>query len=141
MSPAAYLCLVIVITVCVAVGWRVVRRHRRRQFSRAAGQWHLRYCPGDQFRLADRLAGCFPIVGAADLRVLDLMYGGDEWVYRYIFTVEYTLGLVQGRRRQARVVRLIEPRGEGAGELQIEIAPYGKSLLQQYRHFVVDEAP
>jgi hypothetical protein len=119
----------------MALGWRVVRRIRGRKLRRAADRWHLRYCTGDQFRLADRLAGCFPIVGAADIRILDLMYGGDEESYRYLFTVEYTLGLVRAKTRQCRVVRLIEPRVAGKADTHIDLAPSDIPLMDQYHFF------
>jgi hypothetical protein len=141
MSPSAFLCLTILITVAMAVGWRVLRRRRARLFRRTAAQWQMRYCPGDQFRLADRLAACFPIVGAADIRILDLMYGGDDAAYRYIFTVEYTLGLIRAKQRQSRVIQLIEPRLAGQVDIHIDLAPYDRSLLQQYQFFAPDVNP
>jgi hypothetical protein len=125
----------ILITVVMALGWRVVRRYRGRKFRRAANEWQLRYCPGDQFRLADRLAGCFPIVGAADIRIRDLMYGGNEETYHYLFTVEYTIGLIRAKTRQSRVVRLIEPRVPGKADIRIDMAPYDRPLMDQYQHF------
>lgn len=135
MTPAAYLLLIVAITVAMALGWRIVRFVRRRRMRRAAAAWQLRYCPADQFRLARRLAGEFPIVGAADFYVLDLMYGGDTAVYRYLCTVEYTLGLTRHKQRHRRVIQLIEPRGPGQSDLQIQIAPTDRPLLEQYRYF------
>jgi hypothetical protein len=141
MSPSAFLYLTILITVAMALGWRIVRRRRARLFRRTAAQWQMRYCPGDQFRLADRLAACFPIVGAADVRILDLMYGGDDAAYRYIFTVEYTLGLIRAKHRHSRVLQLIEPRVPGQTDIHIELAPSDRPLFEQYQFFAPADNP
>lgn len=135
MSPFAFLCLLVLITACVALLWRLMRIFHRWRLQRAAVRWRMRYCAGDQFRLATRLESCFPVIGASDLRVRDLMYSGTEVHHCYIFTVEFTVGLLGSKRRRPRVIRIIEPRSPGEHPNMLEMAPVKRSLLEQYRFF------
>jgi hypothetical protein len=137
MSPAVLLALSVSVTAGAAVASRAIGYRRRRRLRRLAAKWGLRYSAGDRFRLAGRLAEPFPIPGAADLRVIDLMYGLGQDCYRYIFTADFTIGLVRTKHRVQRIVHFSEPRSRAAQETApcIELAPAEFSLMEQYRYF------
>jgi hypothetical protein len=81
------------------------------------------------------VAGRFPVPGAADVHVSDLIYGGDKHVYRYVFVAEFTIGVVRTKRRRVRVGAYTEPRerGEAADAGPVILAPDNLPLLEQYR--------
>ena len=97
-------------------------------------QWGMHYNAGDQLRLATKVLPRLPVPGAANVRVMDLMYGSDRDRYRYVFSVEYTVGVVGPKRRVIRVASLSEPRERGnPGMVSLTLAPEDGSLLDQYR--------
>ena len=67
----------------------------------------------------------------------DLIYGGEGERYRYVFTTEYTLGLIRGKRREVRVGTFWEPRGRVCGESteSVIFAPEDLGVVEQYEHF------
>ena len=96
----------------------------------------MHYCPTDRFRLADRVAERFPLCGAADVRVLDLIYGIEGDRYRYLFTAEYTLGTVSAKRRIRQAASFSEPRHRESPQApsEVTLAPADRPLPQQYRY-------
>src|SRR5688500_11160818 len=94
----------------------------------------MNYSPADQLRVAARVARYFPVPGAADLHVSDVIYGTEKDRHRYVFTAEFTTGLVRARRRLARVAAFSEPRDRTEPPGPVVLAPEGGSLLDQYRH-------
>lgn len=113
---------------------RLGRRHAR--LKRLAGEWGMQFCPDDCFRLTLRVAESFPVCGVSDMRVVDLVYGQDGGSHRYIFTAEYTEGVVRTKRRIRRVAMVVESRGRNSSDREtcIVLAPSERSLLDQYRH-------
>jgi hypothetical protein len=109
--------------------------HRRtgRQLQTLARQWQMHYSRRDQLRLAARVADGFPVPGAANLRVTDLVYGlvGDS--HRYIFTAEYTVGVLRAKRRVLRVASFSESRSSEDGHAPITLADPDQPLIEQYR--------
>lgn len=141
MSPAAYL----VLTVSVAAGAVIANRqmdHRRHQrLRRAAAKWRLHYSVSDQFRLSTRITELFPIPGAADLRIADLMYGIRGHRHSYIFTADFTTGLMHTNDRRRRVVHFSEPRERNSPTAsRVELAPENLPLLEQYGYFAESPA-
>jgi hypothetical protein len=138
MSPAVFLLGLVALTA-VAVGLDVIVHRRRSCRLRAlAAQWRMNYHASDQLRITPKVIAKLPIPGAANVRVLDLIYGSDAAGYRYIFSVEYTVGLIGPKRRVVRVAALSEPRSVGeasADQLTMTLAPRGHRLLEQYRSF------
>jgi len=112
------------------------RRRRHRKLRALAAQWRMTYSADDRLRLADKVADRFPIPGAADVHVNDVIYGADKDAYRYVFTAEFTIGVVRTKHRRVRVASFTEPRDrdsvDSAGPLVL--APDRLSLLEQYRH-------
>jgi hypothetical protein len=117
--------------------------HRRRSAAVAAlaSRWQMRYLPDDRFHLAPRIAQSLPTPGAADVLVKDLIYGDEPGPnppanLRYVFTIEYTLGVIRGKRRHVAVGTLTESRAGAIGEgySPVTLAPSNLPLLKQYEH-------
>ncbi|HWP39762.1 MAG TPA: hypothetical protein VNL70_02465 [Tepidisphaeraceae bacterium] len=127
--------LIVTLLTLVALAMQAaLNRRRRRALSALARQWQMHYSPADVLNLAPRVAAHLPTVGAADVVVRDLIYGTDPACYRYIFSVEYTTGLVRAKSRRRCVVCATEPRVRGEGAwTSFRIAPADLSLLEQYR--------
>lgn len=135
MSPGVFLFLCLgVVALAVALD---VAAHRRRtgRLRALATSWRMNYHPADQLRITPKVLPQFPIPGAANVRVMDLIYGSDRDRYRYVFSVEFTVGLVGPKRRVVRVASLSEPRVRGgAGAVFLTLAPAEGTLLDQYRY-------
>jgi hypothetical protein len=85
--------------------------------------------------MASKVAAAFPIPGVAKLRVTDLVYGlvGDS--HRFIFTAEYTVGVLKGKRRVVRIASFSERKGEEDEHHPpiVQLAPEDQPILEQYR--------
>ena len=138
MSSGAFLLGLLALTV-VAVALDVfVHRRRSSRLRALATQWRMNYHASDQLRITPKVIAKLPIPGAANVRVLDLIYGSDTNGYRYVFSVEYTVGLTGPKRRVVRVASLTEPRrpgGTSVEQLTLTLAPRKATLLDQYRSF------
>jgi hypothetical protein len=135
MSPGYLLTIVLLITAGAAACEYFLRKMYRKRLQRIADEWRMNYSPIDQFRLTPRVARNFPVAGAANIRVVDLIYGSNCDEYRYVFTAEYTAGIVSGKHRVLRAGTFSEPRdrtGSGA-EPSITLAPKHLPLVEQYR--------
>ena len=110
MTPTLLLALLLGATAAaVAVGaGRRSRQHRAAR--RAAAAWRMNYGRADSLRLTARVAPHLPAPGAAAVRVSDVVYGTRADAARYVFTVEYTLGVTGPKRRHVRAAALTEPR-------------------------------
>ena len=138
MSPAAFLLGLVALTAVAVILDVIVHRRRSRHLRALATQWQMNYHASDQLRITPKVMATLPIPGAANVRVLDLIYGSDASGYRYIFSVEYTVGLTGPKRRVVRVASLTEPRRPGGAsveQLTLTLAARGESLLDQYRSF------
>jgi hypothetical protein len=92
----------------------------------------------DTLRLTPKVARAFPVPGAARVRVYNVIYGrdaADPDRYRYVFTAEYTAGVVRGKRRFVRVGTWSEPRDRDRSDPpgQVVLAPPELPLMEQYR--------
>jgi hypothetical protein len=96
----------------------------------------MTYSARDSLRITAKISNRLPIPGAADVFVTDVVYGGQGEQYRYVFTTEYTIGVVRGKRRQVRVGMFSEPRDRrAAAPSQVVFAPEGLPVLEQYEAF------
>ena len=113
----------------------ISRKRRRRELRRLAAQWQMTYSPHDRLRVAEKIAHRLPVPGAADVFVTDVVYGGQGDLYRYVFTAEFTTGIVRAKRRQVRVGTFEEPRGRLRAEPPgpVTLAPEGLTVVEQYR--------
>jgi hypothetical protein len=134
MTPGLLL-LACVLVTALAVALDVAAHRRRSRALRAlAAQWRMNYHPADQLRLTPKVLPRLPIPGAANVRVMDLIYGSDRDRYRYVFSLEYTVGVIAPKRRIVRVASLSEPRDRaGTGTVLLTLAPEEGKLLDQYR--------
>jgi len=113
---------------------RLCSRHLRRL---ATGQ-HMRFSAVDRFHLAPRVGPSLAL-GAADVRVRDLMYRIEAGGYVYIFTAEYATGSLSGLRRRSVVVRAGEPAGRSGHQLiDIRLADSTLPLWKQYQSLMTD---
>ena len=136
ISPLVVLCVLIALTVAAALYEAAARSRRRRALRQLAARWQMTYSPQDRLRVRDKIAGRLPIPVAADLYVTDVIYGGEGERYRYVFTAEYTLGVVRTKRRELRVATFCEPRSRACAQSTepINFAPEDLPILQQYEH-------
>lgn len=135
MTPAGLLSLAILLIGAAALSERVLARMHRGRLKRLAAGCRMRYSPNDRFRLTPRITRNFPIPGAAKIKVVDLIYGIESDSYRYVFTAEYTAGIVRGKHRVQRACSFSEPRDRllESADPHITLAPSGLPLLEQYR--------
>lgn len=136
MTPFELLGLTIGISAGAALLDALSRRKRRRMLTLLAQRWGMNYHPFDQLRLTPKVAHHFPVPGAANLKVTDVIYGMDKELYRYVFTAEFTTGVVHTKHRRVRVASFVEPRERGRlpADDSVTLAPKGKALLEQYSH-------
>lgn len=135
MAPLVFLAAM---TGLTAVAWMIhaaVRSGQRRALRRLAGQWQMRYSERDLFHIGQRIAEIFPVAGAADVRVMDLIYGTQGQRHRYLFTAQYTAGEVHDQRREERAMTFCESM-EGGGACDrspLVLGEEGYELVEQYR--------
>ena len=111
LSPLQFLAILIAITALARLVYIVGRQRQRRAIHALARQWQMHFSAHDRFALSDRVAERFPVPGAAELRVIDLIYGREGAnAYRYLFTAEYTVGVTHGKHRHRRAVTFRETR-------------------------------
>ena len=136
MTPWELLAAALAVTAVAYAADLAVRRRAGEGLRRLAAEWRMNFTLADRLRLTAKVARHFPLPGAANLRVSNVIYGTDKDRHHYVFTAEYTLGLVRGKRRLARAGAFSEPRDRerGPGPTSVQLAPAGLSLLEQYRH-------
>jgi len=133
-TPLQFLALTLAFTAGARIIY-VIRRNRRREaLQDLARQWRMHYSAHDRFDISDRLAERFPLPGAAEIRAVDVIYGTEGEHYRFIFTAEYTQGVVRGKHRLRRVVSFREPKGRSssANWTKLILAPEELEPLAQY---------
>ena len=132
MPPLFLLALLIVATAVAVVADRVARRRAAAAYRRLAVAHEMHYSPGDPLRVTPRIAAALPVPGAAAVRVIDLLYRTDAAGHHYVFTAEYTVGVVNAKRRVRRAAAFDEPRGVGDTPTPVRLAAEGGTLVQQY---------
>jgi len=134
VPPLMFLALVLALTAATMVASLAVRCRRMSLLRRLCRQWSMNYSPRDPFNLTPKIAASFPVPGAADLNVVDVVYRQEPHWYRYLLTVEYTQGVLRAQRRRRWAVSLSEQRDplHGNAPTILTPAPQHLSLLQQY---------
>jgi hypothetical protein len=141
IDPAIFLISLLVITAFVWTLHRVMRHGHKKKLRELAAKWQMRYTPSDVFDLSARVASEFPIPGVADLKIRDMIYASQGDRHRYVFTAEYTLGVIERHRREARAATFCDPKdgaaagahcGGHVGSSPIILGPGEKSLIEQY---------
>jgi len=86
VSPLHYLILVMFMTAGAAVAQAISTLGHRRGLRRLAGRWQMHFAAADRLRLADRIAEKLPVLGAANVCVMDLLFCTVEDTHQYLFT-------------------------------------------------------
>jgi len=143
MTPLDVLSFTVCATAVAVAAEAAVARRRRKALRRLAAEWRMTYSRSDTLRLAPKVARGFPIPGAANLRVTDVIYGIDHERYRYVFRAEFTTGTVRSKRRVARVATFSEPRDRQRAQAtpSVTLAPENGKLVDQYRHLAPAMTP
>ena len=138
MTPLEFLTVMLVLTAVAAAVHMIRRRRHMTALARLADEAQMHYTPADRFRLAPRIAQRLPVPGAAAVRVLDLLYGVEQQNYRYVFSTEYTTGVLRTKTGVRRVATFAEPRDPGAktDTLELTFAPPELPVVEQYRHLL-----
>jgi hypothetical protein len=132
--PANGLAVLVVMTSLAAIMELRRQSARRRSLRGLAAQWQMTYSPHDRLRIAAHVADALPSPGAADLYVCDVIWGRQGESYRYLFTLEYTSGLLTAQRRHRQVGGFTESRGASVGSpVSLELAQSQGMMLDQYR--------
>ena len=137
MHPLTFLAATLMVTLVAYLAHLWVRRHVAVRIGRLAAEWGMNYSQVDCFHLTSRVAGRFPIPGASDVKVTDLIYHLDGARLCYCFTVHYTAGVIRTKRRLRRAAAFSEPRDSrdaGSAECSpLVLAPAHLPLVEQYR--------
>lgn len=142
LSPLLILSLLLCFSGVAGLSYRLVRRKRRKMLGSLARQLDMHYSSNDVFQMAARVAPRLPMVGAANVRVFDLIYGSDQQGLHYVFSAEYTAGVVRAKSRRRCVVSVKEPRvSDGQPDWSsIKIAAEELPLEDQYRSLIHPQA-
>jgi hypothetical protein len=134
MLPLMFLAATLCITIGAWAAHLLLRQRSTAELRRLAVQWKAHYAPTDRFDILPHVLEKFPIPGAAGMVVLDVLYAQDHDRYRYLFTVEFTQGVILEKRRLRRVGLLSEARESRGGEgwSVLQLAPEALPWLQQY---------
>ena len=134
IPPILLLCFLMGVTAAASIADALARHGRARRLSALATAWRLRFTPEDRFRLTPRVSAQFPTPGAADVVVRDLVYGQEAGgTFRYLFTIEYTVGVVRTKRRRSAVGMVVDSATPGGtGTQHLALAPSDLPTIRQY---------
>jgi hypothetical protein len=138
MHPLTFLAATLLLTLAAYAAHVLLRRRIAGRVRRLAIESGMNYSETDCFQLTPRVAGRFPIPGASDVKLTDLIYRLDGDRLRYCFTVHYTAGVIRTKRRLCRAAAFSEPRDSRAVDSTawspLLLAPEHLPILDQYRH-------
>jgi hypothetical protein len=132
MNPVEFLLTILLITVLAMILNEVRRRVRRRALRDLGAQWGMIYSPTDHLLLQQRIGGAFPIPGLANIVIEDVLYGVEEGRRRYIFTAQYTRGVIRRKKRISHAVSCHET-CDGSALSPLVLAPVELPIVEQYR--------
>jgi hypothetical protein len=138
VSPLQYLSLILFLTAVAATSQAILVHFRRQRLRRLARAWQMQFVSCDQLRLANRIAEKLPIPGVSNVCVYDLLFDTDGVRHRYLFTVEYGLGVTRGKRRRFRIAGFQEPVSRAGAPVSLDcpltIAPEELTLANAYQY-------
>jgi hypothetical protein len=137
MPPITLLSVLILLTVAGLVIDRFLQRKHQRVYRQLAVEHQMHYSPRDPLRLTPRVAGHLPMIGAASVRLTDLLYRTDSQSHHYVFTAEYSVGIAGTRHRHRRVVAFNESKTTAGDVPILRVAPAELPLLEQYQKLIV----
>ena len=106
VPPLLFLAILTAPTIALLIVQFIVDRSRHRKLTALAREWRMHYAPDDRFSLAARVAERLSLPGAADVRIVDLIYGSEQGTRRYFFSAHFTRGVVRLKRRETCVASL-----------------------------------
>jgi hypothetical protein len=93
----------------------------------------MHYAADDRFALAPRVAERLALPGSAGVSVVDLIYGTEEGIRRYVFSARYTLGVITATRRMSCVASMSEDCTGPIGVWsEMRVAPGEVGMIEQY---------
>jgi hypothetical protein len=141
MPPLMLLTILVLATVAAVIVDRARRGATACACRRLAVAHEMHYSPGDPLRVTPRVAAALPVPGAAAVRVIDLLYRTDAAGHHYVFTAEYTVGVVYLKHRVRRAAAFDEPRGATGAPTAIRVADAGLPLVAQYESLLAANGP
>ena len=136
MPPIDLLGILLLITIGGVVAERWHRHREQCVYRKLALEHRMHFSAGDPLRLTARVAGRLPVPGAAGVRVINLMYRTDEQNHYYVFTAEFTVGVVGPKHRIRRAAAFVESKSGAASENLIHLGPEELPLTEQYRMLI-----
>jgi hypothetical protein len=138
VSPEIYLILVVAVLAAIVCHSTLRGYLQRRQLRELARKWNMHFAPGDRLRIAQRAARHFPIPGAASIRVRNLIFRTEADRHQYLFTVDYTIGVIRGKVGRSSVAGFEEPVTRGSKthlpQPVLFLAPRHLSVPAAYEH-------
>jgi hypothetical protein len=134
MIPLTFLTVTLLITLVAFVLHLAARRDMSARLQKLATKHCMQYAEHDLFQITPRVIERFPIPGASDLRIGNVVYRRAGARYRYVFTIEYTLGVVRTKERISRAGTFCEPHDRAcpADWSNLVLAPENLCLPDQY---------
>jgi hypothetical protein len=132
MPPILLMLVVCAVTAAAAAGSALRRKARSARLAALATTWNMRFTSQDRFQLTARVAARLPMPGAADVVVRDLIYRQEGAGFRYLFTVEYTTGVLRTKRRRIGAGMVVETGQGGEVFSDVTLAPTNLDLREQY---------
>ena len=142
--PVLFFGGLVAVTVLAWIAYRSLRHQRKAALRKLAGDRAMQYSQRDLFSLVNRVGAAFPVPGAADLRVIDLIYATRAGRHLYVFTAQYTRGVSQRQWREEMVLGFCEPAAaDGRPPTPLTPAREGLTVLEGYQELLrrwADEA-
>src|SRR5436305_11240668 len=108
IPPLLFFAVLLIGTLALFIVQVLADRVHRRRMTALAREWRMHYAADDRFNLAPHVAERLSLPGAADVRIVDLIYGSHQGTRRYVFCAQYTRGVVRWKHRQQCVGALAE---------------------------------
>jgi len=130
IPPLLFFAFLLIGTLALLIVQLLSDRLHHRRLIALAREWRMHYAADDRFNLAPRVAERLSLPGAADVRIVDLIYGTEQGTRRYVFSAHFTRGVVRWKRRERCVGSLVETREEWS---RLSVAQKELSIVEQYR--------
>jgi hypothetical protein len=134
ISPLIFLGVIVAGTIGVALWAGAGRKIKQQKLMKLARDWRMHYAADDRFGLAPRVAERLLLPGSAGVRVVDLIYGTEEGIRRYVFSARYSLGVIAGKRRISCVASMSEDCTGPIGVWSaMKVAKAEGGIIEQYK--------
>jgi hypothetical protein len=137
LPPIFLLFALLLLTAGAVVVDAYYRRQRHGVFRLLAVEHRMHYSARDSLRLTPRVAAALPIPGAAAVRVIDLVYRSDDVAHHYVFTAEYTIGVIGPKTRVRRAGSFSEGKSASSNAIVVRLGSNDVPLIEQYRVLIL----